>query len=278
MEYLKVFTDFAKVMEPLGDAERGRLFTAMLEYAERGTEPDFRGNERFIWPMAKLQVDRTVSEYEKKVELNRENGKKGGRPRKETEENPKNPSVFSETQKNQTVFLKTQKSQDKEKDKEKDKDNIYIPPTPLTGGKERENPGKCSESVDVESASAPKGTPRPAPVSELSASFERFWSVWPKKISKGQAEKTWKKLKPDAELTEKIIAGVNRAIKNDRRFREMEYTPHASTWLNDRGWEDSVYTSTGIGIGQNRTGIDAQPSYDLEEFKRMSAFSVPKID
>ena len=34
MEYLKVFTDFVKVMEPLGDAERGRLFTAMLEYAD----------------------------------------------------------------------------------------------------------------------------------------------------------------------------------------------------------------------------------------------------
>ena len=57
MKYLKVFTDFADAMEELGDAERGRLFTAMLKYAETGAAPDFRGNERFIWPVAKLQID-----------------------------------------------------------------------------------------------------------------------------------------------------------------------------------------------------------------------------
>lgn len=116
MEYLKVFTDFAKVLEPLGDAEIGRLFIAMLEYTERGAEPDFRGNERFIWPTAKLQIDRTVEEYNNICNKNRENGKKGGRP--------KNPAVFEENPKNPAVFLETQKSQDKDKDKDKDKDNI----------------------------------------------------------------------------------------------------------------------------------------------------------
>lgn len=125
MEYLKVFTDFAKVLEPLGDAERGRLFTAMLEYAERGTEPDFRGNERFIWPMARLQIDRTVEEYNNIVNKNRENGKKGGRP--------KNPAVNCENPKNPAVFLETQKSQEKDKDKEKDKDNILPPNNPPKG-------------------------------------------------------------------------------------------------------------------------------------------------
>ena len=30
MKYLKVFTDFVQDMDKLGDAERGRLFTAML--------------------------------------------------------------------------------------------------------------------------------------------------------------------------------------------------------------------------------------------------------
>lgn len=64
MKYLKVFTDFADAMEELGDAERGRLFTAMLKYAETGAAPDFRGNERFIWPVAKLQIDRMAAECE----------------------------------------------------------------------------------------------------------------------------------------------------------------------------------------------------------------------
>lgn len=56
MKYLKVFTDFADKLELLGDAERGRLFTAMLKYAESGAEPELKGNERFLWPVAKLQI------------------------------------------------------------------------------------------------------------------------------------------------------------------------------------------------------------------------------
>lgn len=126
MKYLKVFTDFADAMEELGDAERGRLFTAMLKYAETGAAPDFRGNERFIWPVAKLQIDRMAAECEGRAKTSRENGSKGGRPKK-TQGNPKNPAGFS----------KTQKSQDKDNDKDKDKENIpsgnNTPPTPPRG-------------------------------------------------------------------------------------------------------------------------------------------------
>ena len=124
MKYLKVFTDFADAMKELGDAERGRLFTAMLKYAETGAAPDFRGNERFIWPVAKLQIDRMAAECEGRAKTSRENGSKGGRPKK-TQGNPKNPAGFS----------KTQKSQDKDNDK--DKENIpsgnNTPPTPPRG-------------------------------------------------------------------------------------------------------------------------------------------------
>lgn len=124
MKYLKVFTDFADAMEELGDAERGRLFTAMLKYSETGAAPDFRGNERFIWPVAKLQIDRMAAECEGRAKTSRENGSKGGRPKK-TQCNPKNPAGFS----------KTQKSQDKDNDK--DKENIpsgnNTPPTPPRG-------------------------------------------------------------------------------------------------------------------------------------------------
>ena len=68
MKYLKVFTDFAPSLEPLGDAECGRLFKAMLEYARTGQEPDFRGNERFIWPTAKQSIDRDSETYRRKVD------------------------------------------------------------------------------------------------------------------------------------------------------------------------------------------------------------------
>lgn len=112
MKYLKVFTDFDEVMNPLSDAEKGRLFVAMLKYAAEGTEPDFRGNERYIWPAAKLNIDRE-KEY---CSRQQSNGAKGGRPK--THQNPEEPT---ETQENPLKPKKTKKSQ---KDKDKEKNNI----------------------------------------------------------------------------------------------------------------------------------------------------------
>jgi len=67
--------------------------------------------------------------------------------------------------------------------------------------------------------------------------FEKFWEVWPKKVSRGQAEITWEKLDANTEFTNQIIEGVKRSIKGDSRFKEG-FTPHASTWLNAKGWLD----------------------------------------
>jgi len=68
MEYLKIFTDFAQSVEALDDAERGRLFMAMLAYADRGEEPALPGNERFVWPTARLHIDREAAFCEKQRE------------------------------------------------------------------------------------------------------------------------------------------------------------------------------------------------------------------
>lgn len=106
MEYLKIWTSFAEIIEPLNDAERGRLFTAMLIYAERGELPEFKGNERYIWPMAKQAIDRARAESEKQTV----NGSKGGRPKK-------NPEKPTETQQNPEKPTETLKEKDKEKEK-----------------------------------------------------------------------------------------------------------------------------------------------------------------
>ena len=63
MKYIKVYADFADALALLGDAEQGRLFMAMLRYAQTGTEPDFRGNERFLWPQVKAGIDRCTNTY-----------------------------------------------------------------------------------------------------------------------------------------------------------------------------------------------------------------------
>lgn len=74
MKYLKVWTDLRHNLKPFSDAEIGRLFIAMMEYAECGTVPDLRGNERYIWETAKAEIDRQRDAYQKKCEVNRVNG------------------------------------------------------------------------------------------------------------------------------------------------------------------------------------------------------------
>ena len=80
MKYLKVWTSFREVIEPLHDAEKGRLFDMMLLYAEEGTDPaNFAGNERFVWPAAKQIIDLAAEKAEKL----RQNGSKGGTAKSE---------------------------------------------------------------------------------------------------------------------------------------------------------------------------------------------------
>ena len=75
MNYLKVWTSFREAIAPLNDAEKGRLFDAMLIYAETGEEPtEFKGNERFLWAVAKQDIDRTAQ----KCETLKANASKGG--------------------------------------------------------------------------------------------------------------------------------------------------------------------------------------------------------
>ena len=106
MRYLKVFTDFAEAIEPLSEAERGRLFTAMLQYASTGETAELKGAERFVWPTAKQNIDRTRVEAERNAAC----GSKGGRPKKPAE-----------------TDLNRKKA---DKDKDKDKDNIIPPISP----------------------------------------------------------------------------------------------------------------------------------------------------
>lgn len=116
MKYLKVFTDFAKTIEPLSDAEKGRLFAAMLEYAETSTEPRFSGNERFIWPTAKLNIDRESAFCEKQR---------------------RNASKPNEAKPSQTKPNRAKPSQTCQKDKDKDKEykeTLPIGSAKKTGG------------------------------------------------------------------------------------------------------------------------------------------------
>ena len=122
-EYFCAYHSYIESMEQLTDAERGRLFTACLFYSKTGEAPQLSGNERFVFPAMRSQIDRDIQNYEDFVKKQSENGKKGGRPRKPTE-----------SQKTQPFFEKHKKGKEKEKEKE------ISPLNPPRGKRERFTP------------------------------------------------------------------------------------------------------------------------------------------
>ena len=113
--YIKLFVDYLDAIEPLGDAERGRLFTSLLEYARSGEAPQLNGNERFLFPMMRAQIDRDNAAMAAKSEERSKAGKLGAEARQA--------NANSAKQSKQTPDLPSKSSKDKDKDKDKDNDN-----------------------------------------------------------------------------------------------------------------------------------------------------------
>jgi hypothetical protein len=69
--------------------------------------------------------------------------------------------------------------------------------------------------------------------------FNEFWKAYPKKKSKGDAEKAWKALKPTKDLLQTILASVERQkVCADWMKEGGQYIPHPGRWLRAKGWED----------------------------------------
>ncbi len=124
--YIKLFVDYLDAIEPLGDAERGRLFTSLLTYARTGEVPQLGGNERFLFPMMRAQIDRDVLS---KDELSQKRREAASASKKSTCEQKEHlqASVASASKSPQDKDNKTI-----DKDKDKDKDNKSVRETTPT--------------------------------------------------------------------------------------------------------------------------------------------------
>lgn len=67
--------------------------------------------------------------------------------------------------------------------------------------------------------------------------FEEFWSAWPRKTAKAEAEKAFRKLKPSRELLDKILADIRRRTSS-ADWADQKFIPYPATYLNGKRWED----------------------------------------
>lgn len=66
--------------------------------------------------------------------------------------------------------------------------------------------------------------------------FNEFWAAYPRKIGKPAAERAYRKIKPAEH--EALMGGLAVWVKYWDERGQPEYTPHPSTFLNQRRWED----------------------------------------
>lgn len=80
--------------------------------------------------------------------------------------------------------------------------------------------------------------------------FKRFWGAYPKKKSKGDAEKAWSKIKPSEQLLAIMIAKIEQAKTSQDWLKDNgQFIPHPATWLNRKGWEDEITNNGGNNAG-----------------------------
>ena len=155
------YTEYREHLSMLPPEQVGELMFALMDYQETGEVPDLpKGSAlAMCFSFIKARMDKDNSKYEEKCERNRSNGKKGGRPTKETdnsetEENPNKPNGFTE---NRTVISETEenptepKKADNDNEYDNDSDNEEYIHTPTKARAcahaEVEKPRKKSEPV-----------------------------------------------------------------------------------------------------------------------------------
>lgn len=102
--YVKAYFDWIEQTAALTDAERGRLFIAILEYARSGLEPKLGGREGILFPVFRIAIDRD-NQKSKTYALN---GSFGGNSKK------------ANCSKSKQNVANCSKNYNKDKDKDKD--------------------------------------------------------------------------------------------------------------------------------------------------------------
>lgn len=74
--------------------------------------------------------------------------------------------------------------------------------------------------------------------------FESFWKAYPRKVAKEAAWKAFQKHKPDDALLSTMLSALNVQKASEQWTKASgQFIPHATTWLNQKRWEDEANES-----------------------------------
>lgn len=204
---------------------------ALIDYSESGVVPELDGISMMAFSFIQSQMNRDSKKYENRCSSNRENGKKGGRPKKENDskENPKNPLGFEETEKK----TKNPKKPIKIKNKEKDINKNTM----------------CKSEAD--------------------ALFERVWKLYPQKRGKGKVSDANKRRLLDIGFDE-LSRAIDR-YKADLALDDWRKPQNGSTFFNSGyiDYLDANYEKPERIQSEKTPGeLNCQRDYDFDSLEQ----------
>lgn len=226
-----IYHEYREPLKLLTDEQRGQLLMALIDYSESGVVPELDGISMMAFSFIQSQMDRDSKKYENRCSSNRENGKKGGRPKKEndTEENPKNPLGFEETEKK----TKNPKKPIKIKNKDKDINKNTM----------------CKSEAD--------------------ALFERVWKLYPQKRGKGKVSDANKRRLLDIGFDE-LSRAIDR-YKADLALDDWRKPQNGSTFFNSGyiDYLDANYEKPERIQSEKTPGeLECQRDYDFDSLEQ----------
>ena len=226
-----IYHEYREPLKLLTDEQRGRLLMALIDYSESGVVPELDGISMMAFSFIQSQMDRDSKKYENRCSSNRENRKKGGRPKKEndSEENPKNPLGFEEIEKK----TKNPKKPIKIKNKDKDINKNTM----------------CKSEAD--------------------ALFERVWKLYPQKRGKGKVSDANKRRLLDIGFDE-LSRAIDR-YKADLALDDWRKPQNGSTFFNSGyiDYLDANYEKPERIQSEKTPGeLNCQRDYDFDSLEQ----------
>ena len=173
-----LFADYKQHTDLLSIEEKGYLLDAIFKYANN-EKVELTGMPKMAFSFIQLQLDRDKIKYDKYIEKQRENGKKGGRPKSKSDgknKKPNNPSLLEKTQKTLTVT-----------------DTVTV----------SENENKLLKKVNKKN--------------DLQNGFNEFWEIYDKKTNRKGALKIWESQKLYLKANEIIQGAINFRENRDHK-------------------------------------------------------------
>ena len=236
-----LFTKIDEVVRELTLEEKGKLFQAILDYQKTGEVPEMDKLLKVVFLPIKHDMDYCEEQKQKAQQQKSEAGKKSAEARS-TKANAveQKPTPLNAVEHRSTKANAVEHNINVDIDVNVDDKNNNTPLPPSTEG----DGGVWTDPLRNPSKKEPAKKKQSEVMEER---FERFWSVYPKKVGKGDARKSFLKIAPSDALLGEMLAAIAAASASFQWKKDKgRFIPNPATWLNQQRWEDELRPDMGM--------------------------------